>query len=128
MSSEINKKQIILVGGTGSLGLHFSNYLSKNCKKLIILDLPSKKLEKLGKLKNINIIETDLTKEKVFIDSFNTGLKKINKLDCLINNAALTSEFAKNKNKFFNKFHNYDFDLWRKSIDVTLSGTFLSCR
>ena len=56
----------------------------------------------------------------------NSIIKKYRKIDCLINAAGLTGEdMLKTDSNFFEKFENYDFRLWQKSLIGNLSSTFI---
>jgi len=121
-------KKIILVGGTGNLSAEIFKHLSKLNTKISVIDLPSSKLKKYNKLKNVSTFEADISNEKEFINAFNKAYKYLKKIDVLINCASLTSEFFKNSDQYFKQFHEYTLETWNKSISINLSGTFLSCR
>ena len=46
----------------------------------------------------------------------------------MINNAAFTTEGTLKSKKLTNKFEDFDFDIWKKTIDINLTGAFLSCK
>ena len=122
------KKNIVFVGGTGSLSLSIVQSLIKLNTKIAILDLPSLKLNRLDKFKNVKTIETDISNELKFKKSFLDAKRYLKRIDVVVNCASITSEFFKKSDNYFNEFHNYDMDTWNKSISVNLSGVFLSCR
>lgn len=124
----LKKKNIIIIGGTGSLGLSISKYLINLNTKVVVMDLASKKLDNLDKFKNVKTISTDISDEKIFVESFKNAYKFLKQIDCVINCASITAEFFKNKGGFFDEFHEYDLNIWNQSINVNLTGLFLSCR
>ena len=122
------KKNIVFVGGTGSLSQSIVKSLIKLNTKIAILDLPSSKLKKLDKFKNVKTIQTDISNELRFKNSFFDAKRYLKRIDVVVNCASITSEFFKESNNYFNEFHNYDLETWNKSISVNLTGVFLSCR
>ena len=115
------KKNIVFVGGTGSLSLSIVQSLIKLNTKIAILDLPSLKLNRLNKFKNVKTIETDISNELKFRKSFLDAKRYLKRIDVVVNCASITSEFFKKSDNYFNEFHNYDMDTWNKSISVNLT-------
>ncbi len=125
----IKNKKIILIGATGVLGSHYVKRFMEEKTKLVAVDLPGQKFEFLKKkFKKAKFLECDVKDEKKLKITIKNSIKFLNGIDCLIYNAAATQEsFLKNKKKF-PKFENYPLDLWNLSLDVNLTGAFLSAR
>ena len=125
----LSNKVIILTGAAGLLGTEYAHGLSQAGANVVLADLNFDKCKKLSlnlnKKYNVNSfpIKLDVTK----INSINTMIKavikKFSKIDILINNA-IFSEAGYTKIKF----ENYDLDIWKKGLNVNLSGIFLCCQ
>ena len=125
----LSNKVIILTGASGLLGTEYAHGLSQAGANVVLADLNFDKCKKLSLNLNkkyyVNSfpIKLDVTK----INSINTMIKavikKFSKIDILINNAYF-SEAGYDKIKF----ENYDLDIWKKGLNVNLSGIFLCCQ
>ena len=127
----LKNKIIIIAGGSGFLGSEFSSTLSDVGAIPIILDKNNASLELLKKkfIKKKQrgfFFLVDLNNETKVNVVINSIIKKYRKIDCLINAAGLTGEdMLKTDSNFFEKFENYDFKLWQKSLNENLSSTFI---
>ena len=127
----LKNKIIVITGGSGFLGSEFSSTLSDVGAIPIILDKNKASLELLKKkfIKNKQrglFFLVDLNNETKVNVVINSIIKKYKKIDCLINAAGLTGEdMLKTDSNFFEKFENYDFKLWQKSLNGNLSSTFI---
>ena len=127
----LKNKIIIITGGSGFLGSEFSSTLSDVGAIPIILDKNNASLELLKKkfIKKKQrgfFFLVDLNNETKVNVVINSIIKKYRKIDCLINAAGFTGEdMLKTDSNFFEKFENYDFKLWQKSLNGNLSSTFI---
>ena len=127
----LKNKIIVITGGSGFLGSEFSSTLSDVGAIPIILDKNKASLELLKKkfIKNKQrglFFLVDLNNETKVNVMINSIVKKYKKIDCLINAAGFTGEdMLKTDSNFFEKFENYDFKLWQKSLNGNLSSTFI---
>ena len=127
----LKNKIIIITGGSGFLGSEFSSTLSDVGAIPIILDKNNASLELLKKkfIKKKQrglFFLVDLNNETKVNVVINSIIQKYRKIDCLINAAGLTGEdMLKTDSNFFEKFENYDFKLWQKSLNGNLSSTFI---
>jgi NAD(P)-dependent dehydrogenase (short-subunit alcohol dehydrogenase family) len=127
----LKNKIIVITGGSGFLGSEFSSTLSVVGAIPIILDKNNASLELLKKkfIKKKQrgfFFLVDLNNETKVNVVINSIIKKYRKIDCLINAAGLTGEdMLKTDSNFFEKFENYDFKLWQKSLNENLSITFV---
>ena len=128
---DLKDKIIVITGGSGFLGSEFSSTLSDVGAIPIILDKNTASLELLKKkfIKKKQrglFFLVDLNNETKVNVVINSIIKKYRKIDCLINAAGLTGEdMLKTDSNFFEKFENYDFKLWQKSLNGNLSSTFI---
>ena len=127
----LKNKIIVITGGSGFLGSEFSSTLSEVGAIPIILDKNNASLELLKKkfIKKKQrgfFFLVDLNNETKVNIVINSIIKKYRKIDCLINVAGLTGEdMLKTDSNFFEKFENYDFKLWQKSLNGNLSSAFI---
>ena len=127
----LKNKIIVITGGSGFLGSEFSSTLSDVGAIPIILDKNNASLELLKKkfIKKKQrglFFLVDLNNETKVNVVINSIIKKYRKIDCLINAAGFTGEdMLKTDSNFFEKFENYDFRLWQKSLNGNLSSTFI---
>jgi NAD(P)-dependent dehydrogenase (short-subunit alcohol dehydrogenase family) len=70
----------------------------------------------------------DVTSEKSVIDYVNYCAEQLGGLDAVINNAAATGEGLMKTGEAFAEFEDYPLDVWQKTLDVNLTGTFLVAR
>ena len=131
--SDIKNKKIIITGGLGLLGASLVEKLALDGAKLIILDL--KNVNFLKKIKNYNLIKNNLTYFKCDVSEKKDLLKvkkkifnRFNKVDVLINAAALNDSVEKKPNIKTSKFENYSLNDWNKSIKANLTSIFLCCQ
>ncbi len=116
-------KKIILIGGSGILGRYYAEKLSLNYQVHVAdIGLKKKKIKK-----NRFNYYLDIQQEKK-VDNFFKKLKKEHgSFDILINNAAYTTEMAF-KNKKFKKKDFFSTEVWDRTINTNLKGSFLACK
>mgnify|MGYP006074980917 CR=1 FL=1 len=127
ISIEIKNKKILLFGACGVLGRQHAKILSNSSCELVIADHPKTDVLKLAKKIGVKGFKIDVLKEKSLIKGIKEISKYLNGIDAAIYNAAITSEQLKKNNSFYN-FENYPLALWKKTIDVNLTGSFLFAR
>jgi len=79
-----------------------------------------KKILKKNKAQIIIIEKCDVSKFKQVDLFFDRIIKKIKKIDILINNAGITGPTS--------TLWEYDIDMWKKVVEINLMGTFNCCR
>ncbi len=122
-------KIILLTGGLGNLGKAFTKELINLDANVIICDNKSKsdfniflKTFETHLRSKIDYIKVNLLSKK----DRNSLIKKINKLDILINNASLVGD---SRLKGWNtKFHDQSISSWSKAFEINLTATFHLCR
>lgn len=131
----MKKKKISLVtGGGGMLGLQHASALLEIGYVVVLVDINDISLKKNSfKLKKkypnkIFFYRTDVSKETEVKTLASKIKKRFNKINVLINNAAIDyvpNRNLKQKNKFLNSFENFSLERWNKELSVGLSGVFL---
>lgn len=116
-------KKIILIGGSGVLGKHFAQKLSKN-NLVHVADVGLKK-EQIADNRYNHFL--DVLNEKKVDEFFKKIKKKYGAFDILINNAAFTTEMSLNFSKL-NKKEHFSTKIWEKTINTNLTGPFLCCK
>ena len=116
---DLTGKNILITGAGGSIGKEIvKKYLDAgaNC---ICLDKSLKTLKKIEfkqKFLNKVILFNINFEKKNFIKKISIKLKKIKKVDVLINNAGFS---------FTNSFHRYRLTDWEKTLKINLTTPFL---
>ena len=125
----LKDKTAIVTGATGLLGRQHCQALSEAGANVVVCDLDLEKCEEVAEslmTKSI-AVKIDITnydsilrlKELVFIN--------FNKIDIMVNNAAI-NDMVENPVSALesSKFENYPLDLFRKVIDVNVTGMFIT--
>ena len=130
----IKNKNIILTGSSGMLGSHYADFLSSCGANLILLDIDDKENKKLEKLisskhdTKIRSYTCDISNPDEIRLVKNKILKDYKKIDVLINNAAYTTKSVITEKKKKIIFEKFPFEMWQKSLDVNLTGVFLTSK
>jgi NAD(P)-dependent dehydrogenase (short-subunit alcohol dehydrogenase family) len=129
----LSKKVILISGASGLIGTEISDALASAGAKIILLDRkPLKTIIKLeSKLKkkyktNVKSFSCDISNELNTKNCIKKIIYHFGKIDVLINLAAIDAKIESKKtnpNKIV--FHKFPLDLWNKSIDANITGTFV---
>lgn len=131
---EIINKVVIITGAAGLLAEQHIEVVLENRAIAILIDINKKKVENkklfyLKKFKNskIDVFVGDITKEKFIYEVKHSIIKKYGKIDVLINNAAVDYKLDSQHNKLINKtkLENFDINIWKKDLDVGLTGALI---
>ncbi len=129
----LSKKVILVTGANGLIGTEISDALASAGASLVLLDsTPLKVLKKLEmKLRKkfkikIKSFSCDIGNDKEVLNCVKSICSYFGRIDVLINLAAIDAKvdtIKKNSKKI--SFHNFPLDLWKKSININITGTFL---
>jgi NAD(P)-dependent dehydrogenase (short-subunit alcohol dehydrogenase family) len=131
---DIKNKVIIITGAAGMLAEQHIEVVLENAGIAILLDVDKKKINikkkyYLKKFKNavIDIFVGDITKEEFIIRVKKQIINKYGKIDVLINNAAVDYKLNEKHKKLMNKIklESFDLNLWKKDLDVGLTGALI---
>ena len=124
---DFSNRVVVITGAAGLLGTEYANGFSQaganvvladknfiKCKKLAI------ELEKKFGVKPL-AVNVDVTNPKSIKKMVEQVMKKFSKIDILVNNA-IFPEIGKIKKI---KFEDFPLDVWKKGVDVNLTGMFL---
>lgn len=113
-SFDLTGKIIVITGGTGFLGKHFTKALRNAGAQVLVTDVTDKA-----------DITLDVTDKKSIAGAFTQIVDQHGKIDVLINNAALDPKFDQNADQNDKIFENYPEELLQRSLDVNLKGYVL---
>ncbi len=124
----LKNKIAIVTGAAGLLGKQHCNALAEAGANIIAVDLDETKADEI--VKNYSVksfgIGIDITNKKSVSDLKEKVLKEFGRIDILVNNAAINDMFENpTAAAELSKFENYPLELWQKSLDVNITGTFL---
>ena len=112
----MKNKNVVIFGGTGNLGLNFSETLSSAGAKIFLLEKIKKKISS----KNTFFYKCDVNSKKNIESNLNKIIKKEKKIDVLIYNV-----YSKPIN-YYKNFENYDLKTWDSVMKTNLTGAFIS--
>ncbi|NDP20668.1 MAG: SDR family oxidoreductase [Paludibacter sp.] len=133
--NSIQDKVILITGALGQIGTEISTSFLRQQAKVILTDIVLDKKEAIIKTFNeLNIsvdnylfTTLDITNEDSCEEAVKLAVEKFNKIDVLINNAAIDAKFDMEGSSKVNKsrFEFYPIDALRKSVEVNLIGTVI---
>jgi len=130
---DMSGKTVIVTGAAGLLGKQFSLSMAQAGANVLLADLAedvahanAAELQSLGL--NAASTRVDVTDPKSAEAMVETALDAYDRVDVLINSAALDPKFdsANAGSQGANAFETYALDSWRQALDVNLTGTFLA--
>ena len=125
-------KIAIVTGSTGLLGQRHCQVLADAGAQLVLADLDLAGCQKLEQALNGQghlSIQLDISRKESLIEARDAILKKYGRIDVLVNNAAVNDMFENPALATeYSQFENYPLDMWKKSIDVNVTGMFLSAQ
>jgi NAD(P)-dependent dehydrogenase (short-subunit alcohol dehydrogenase family) len=124
----LKNKVAVVTGAVGLIGKHHCNALSEAGANIIVSDIDLKKCEILANelgTKSIGV-DVDITKPDSIKNLREKVLNEFGRIDILVNNAAINDMFENpSAAAELSMFENYPLDVWQKSLDVNITGTFL---
>lgn len=124
----LKNKTAIVTGALGLIGKEHCKALSEAGANVVVADIDKVKCDVFAKtLESESIgIEIDVTSKESLTNARDKILEKFGHIDILVNNAAINDMFESPKAASEqSKFENYPLEIWRKSVDVNLTGVFL---
>lgn len=104
---DVKDRVIVITGGSGFLGTQFATSLTDAGAEVVIWD------KKDG---------VDITDEA----AVEQAVKKLKRIDVLVNNAGMNPAVGSPEaEQQFTPYENYSMDLWRKELEVNLTGMFI---
>jgi len=121
-------KVAIITGASGLIGKNHCMALSEAGAKVVAVDLYDIQSDELwNSLPSESIyISADITNRQSVQDILSNTINTFGKVDILVNNAALNDMVENRKDTAEeSKFENYPLELFRKVLDVNVTGMFL---
>jgi NAD(P)-dependent dehydrogenase (short-subunit alcohol dehydrogenase family) len=124
----LDGKVAVVTGANGLLGTAHCKSLLEFGANVVMIDISYPDLlcfDDLYKDK-ILMLNCDITNKDSLLNAKELILSKFGKIDILVNNAAINDMVENPKNALEeSKFENYPVELFRKTLDVNVTGTFL---
>jgi NAD(P)-dependent dehydrogenase (short-subunit alcohol dehydrogenase family) len=121
----------IVTGALGLLGREHCRALAKHGANVVATDLDASACQALsrelpgGGEKHLGVA-ADITQPGEVSSLRDAVLRRFGRLDVLVNNAAVDDKFTSSEAAAeLSKFENYPLELFRRSLDVNVVGTFL---
>jgi NAD(P)-dependent dehydrogenase (short-subunit alcohol dehydrogenase family) len=121
-------KTAIVTGACGLLGKHHCYALAEAGAKVIAADIDQTASQNLAKLLGDGHmgVGLDVSSDLSVMEAKEAVMERYGKIDVLVNNAAINDMFENPTAALeLSKFENYPLSLWKKSIDVNVTGVFL---
>jgi NAD(P)-dependent dehydrogenase (short-subunit alcohol dehydrogenase family) len=121
-------KTAIVTGASGLLGKHHCFALAEAGAKVIAADIDLVAAQNLARLLGDGHmgVGIDVASDLSVMEAKEEILERYGKIDILVNNAAINDMFENpNAALELSKFENYPISLWKKSLDVNVTGVFL---
>jgi NAD(P)-dependent dehydrogenase (short-subunit alcohol dehydrogenase family) len=127
----LKNKVAIVTGALGLLGKQHCYALSEAGASVVVCDLDEDKCRlfaaELGN--NSAGICADITSQQSVTELKKQLLSRFGHLDILVNNAAINDMFeSPSLAAEQSMFENYPLELWKKSLDVNVTGMFICCQ
>ena len=125
---DLTERIVLITGGCGLLGQQHAEAILEFGGEVILTDIISQN----DGIKVVNKLKDKYNTDKVTYEWMNVTreysiertVSKYNKIDILINNAAIDPK-VEDGMEWKNKFEHLELDSWNKTIEVILNGTFL---
>ncbi len=123
-------KVVIITGGAGLLGIQHAKAIAEMGGVPVLLDVSKQKLllaeEDIKKVSpNVYSLVVDITIEQELQTACEKIISEFEKIDVLINNAAINPKVEEETKTNFSRLENYSLDNWNKELNVGLTGAFL---
>ena len=124
----LENKVALVTGALGLLGKNHCEAMAEAGANVVVCDLNQAECKNFAAnlpQKSVGI-SADITSKDSVIELKSRTLKEFGKIDILVNNAAINDMFENPQSAVEqSKFENYPLEMWKKSLDVNLTGMFL---
>jgi NAD(P)-dependent dehydrogenase (short-subunit alcohol dehydrogenase family) len=132
---DLRDRVAIVTGGAGMLGQQHARTIADAGGHVVIADLSAAAAERVAAeitaATGISAlgVAADITSKDAVERMTQTVLDRFQRIDILINNAALTVKGGGERARdYFARFEDYPLELWNDALAVNLTGTFLCCQ
>ncbi len=139
MNEGLNKFKLtdriaVITGGAGLLGVKHAEAIAEVGGVPVLWDIDSDCIHNISKniTEKYNVpclgMKIDITDSKSIESGMNKVLNRFNGIHILINNAARNPKVTNTNNSVWSRVENFPLDLWRKDLEISLTGAFLCSR
>jgi len=129
----LKEKTVVVTGGNGLIGKEVCDACAGAGASLAILDIASAETlhslsQSLSEKHSVDssAFHVDISMEKSVHQVIDAVIEKFEKIDVLINLAAIDAKFDQAIDQVpKTSFEHFPLDIWKKSIDVNITGTFI---
>lgn len=125
----LHQKTAVVTGALGLIGKKHCEALAAAGANVIVADINAEEAQQFAQQLGVNHLGlgVDVTSKQSLIDALNTILDKYDSLDILVNNAAINDKFENPAMaKELSAFENYPLEAFQQSLNVNITGVFLS--
>ena len=131
---DLTSRVAVVTGGAGFLGQQFSEALSEAGANVVVADINQTSADEIANILNqkqgsavgIGVDVTDPASVQGLMDQ---TLEKFNRLDILVNSAALDPKFDnQGQSQHVTSFEDFPLSAWNDALEVNLTGMFLACQ
>lgn len=133
---DVSGRVAIITGGGGLLGREYARVLTEAGANVVVADIDFAAAAQAAAAADNSggpgcaiAVPVDVTDEASVQAMADATLQQFERIDILVNNAALDPKFdATQANTHAEDFEHYPRALWRRSLDVDVTGVFLCCQ
>src|SRR5262249_20642512 len=119
----------VVTGAAGLLGREHCLALAGAGARVVATDVDAAGAERVAAEGGGTAIEGDITSPAAVTGRRGAGLAPVDRLHVLVHNAAINDRFESPEAALErSRFENYPLELWRRSLDVNVTGTFVCCQ
>lgn len=131
---DLSGRVAIVTGATGLLGREHCQCLAEAGAHVIAVDREPQACERLARELESKHghtalgIAADITDRDSLVAVRDAALVQFDRIDVLVNNAAIDDKVSHANGVDRSRFEDYPLEAFRRSLDVNVTGTFLSCQ
>lgn len=130
---DLHNRVALVTGGAGLLGGEFCHTLAQAGAQVVVADINgdlaanvAKNIQQLsGHAYSLKVDVRDISSVREMVQQ---SLEQYQRLDILVNCAAIDPKFDPQHDAQINSFEEYPLDSWEQAIKVNLTGVFLCCQ
>lgn len=129
MSAVLDGKVCVVTGALGLLGREMCVALAAAGGRVVVTDLDEgASVDRAAALPGAIGVGADITRPDSLARLRDLVLARHGRIDVLVNNAAIDDKFEPTAAARESTLEHYSLERWRRSLDVNVTGTFLSCQ
>lgn len=130
---DLHDRVAVITGGAGLLGSEFCLTLAEAGASVVVADPNQTSLDQIVKTLHQNGfdsfgVDVDVSKAELVNQMIQQTMDTYNRLDILVNSAALDPKFDPQHSGYTNSFEDYPLEGWNQALAVNLTGMFLCCQ